>query len=52
MMARSLDGGGAALAQAVFVGEGITIEVIFAGGNHPAQGPALVAAGSGDDTGG
>ena len=30
-------GGGAALVQEVFVGEGITIEVIFAGGNDPAQ---------------
>jgi hypothetical protein len=29
ILARSLDGGGAALAQAVFLGEGIMIEVIF-----------------------
>jgi hypothetical protein len=40
IVARSLDGGGAALAQRVFLG--IMIEVIFAGGNDPA--PALVAA--------
>ena len=36
-MARSLDGGGAVLAQAVFLGEGIMMEVIFAGGEDPGR---------------
>jgi hypothetical protein len=37
IVARSLDGGGAVLAQAVFLAEGIMIELIFAGGNDPDQ---------------
>jgi hypothetical protein len=43
-VARSLDGGGAVVAQAVFLGEGIMIELIFAGGKDPVR-SALVAAG-------
>jgi hypothetical protein len=37
IVARSLAGGAAALAQRAFPGEGIMIEVIFARGNDPAQ---------------